>query len=105
MHGDLRSEILREMIVVDGHLNGHVGTNGLDYFSNRDMAWLFLLNYQFVGTTLFCFAIEYSSMNLFYIFGRPLVKRVRPMLSDHCPVCLFVLSLTLVYCGQTDGSR
>jgi len=32
MHGDLRSEVLREMIVVDGHLNGHVGTNGLDLF-------------------------------------------------------------------------
>ena len=26
------------------------------------------------------------------------------MLSDRCPVCLSVLSVTLVYCGQTVGS-
>ena len=25
------------------------------------------------------------------------------MLSDHCPLCLYVLSVTLVYCGQTVG--
>jgi len=25
------------------------------------------------------------------------------MLSDRCLVCLSVLSVTLVYCGQTDG--
>jgi len=25
------------------------------------------------------------------------------MLSDHCPVCLSFLSVTLVYCGQTGG--
>jgi len=31
-------------------------------------------------------------------------KTVRPMLSDRClSVCLSVLSLTLVYCGQTFG--
>ena len=28
---------------------------------------------------------------------------VRPMLSDRCPVCLSVLSVTLVYCCQTVG--
>jgi len=25
------------------------------------------------------------------------------MLSDHCPVCQSVLSVTLLYCGQTVG--
>jgi len=34
-------------------------------------------------------------------------KTVRPTLSDRClsvcPVCLYVLSVTLVYCGQTVG--
>ena len=30
-------------------------------------------------------------------------KTVRPMLSDRCPVCLSVLSVTLVHCGQTVG--
>jgi len=30
-------------------------------------------------------------------------KTVRPMLSDRCPLCLSVLSVTLVYCGQTVG--
>ena len=25
------------------------------------------------------------------------------MLSDHCPVCLYCLSVTLVYCDQTIG--
>ena len=28
---------------------------------------------------------------------------VRPMLRERCPVCLSVLSVTLVYCGQTVG--
>jgi len=30
-------------------------------------------------------------------------KKDRPMLSVCCPVCLSVLSVTLVYCGQTAG--
>ena len=30
-------------------------------------------------------------------------KTVRPMLSDRCPVCLSILSVTLVHCGQTVG--
>ena len=30
-------------------------------------------------------------------------KMVCPMLSHHCPVCLSVLSVTLVQCGQTVG--
>jgi len=34
------------------------------------------------------------------IFGRLLQVTFRPMLWDHCPVCL---SVTLVYCGQTVG--
>ena len=40
------------------------------------------------------------------ILGRPFVKRfaqLRRMLSDRCPVYLSVLSVTLVYCGQTVG--
>jgi len=44
------------------------------------------------------------------VFRRPLCKMVRPMISDRFPVCLSllfcpVLSVTLVYCGQTDGSK
>jgi len=35
------------------------------------------------------------------ISGRTFVETVRPMLSDRCPICLSVLSVTLVYCGQT----
>jgi len=34
------------------------------------------------------------------LFGRTFVKRVLPMLPDRC---LSVLSVTLVYCGQTAG--
>jgi len=37
---------------------------------------------------------------LLYVSGRPLQVAVRPMLSDRCP---HVLSVTLVYCGQTCG--
>jgi len=35
-------------------------------------------------------------------FWATVCKTVRPMLSVRCPVCL-VLSVTLVYCGQTVG--
>jgi len=34
-------------------------------------------------------------------FWSTVCKRVRPVLSDHCMSCLSVLSVTLVYCGQT----
>jgi len=39
------------------------------------------------------------------IFGRPLCKTIRPVLPDRCPVlsCLSVLSVMLMYCGQTVG--
>jgi len=36
-------------------------------------------------------------------FWATICKTVRPMLSVRCPVCLSVLSVTLVYCGQTVG--
>jgi len=46
-------------------------------------------------------------------FWATVCKTVRPMLSDRCPLCLSVclsvchvcpvLSITLVYCGQTVG--
>jgi len=36
-------------------------------------------------------------------FGVTVCKTVCPMLLDRCPVCLSVLSVTLVYCGQTVG--
>jgi len=42
----------------------------------------------------------------FINFGATVCKTVRPMLSDRClscPVCLSVLSVTSVYCGQTVG--
>ena len=38
------------------------------------------------------------------LFWSTVCKTVRPMLSDHCPVCLSVcLSVTFVHCGQTVG--
>jgi len=36
-------------------------------------------------------------------FWATICKTVRPVLSVRCPVCLSVLSVTLVYCGQTVG--
>jgi len=39
---------------------------------------------------------DYSTVLL--VFGRPFVKRVRPVLSDRCP-----LSVMLVYCGEIVG--
>ena len=37
-------------------------------------------------------------------FGATVCKTVRPMLSDRClSVCQSVLSVTLMYCGQTVG--
>jgi len=36
-------------------------------------------------------------------FGATVCKTVRPMLSDRCPVCLSVLSVTLMCCGQKVG--
>jgi len=37
-------------------------------------------------------------------FWATVCKTVRPMLSDRCLSCLSVLSVTLVYCGQTVGT-
>jgi len=37
------------------------------------------------------------------LFWTTIYKTVRPMLLDHCPVCLSVLSVKLVHCGQTVG--
>ena len=37
-------------------------------------------------------------------FWVTICKTVHPMLSDYCSVCLSVLSVMLVYCGQTVGS-
>ena len=47
--------------------------------------------------------VNFVRRNFFIIFGRPFVKRFalyRPMLLDRC---LSVLSVTLMYCGQTVG--
>jgi len=43
------------------------------------------------------------NQTVFRFFGRPFVKTVRPMLSDHCLSCLVLscMSVTLAYCGQT----
>jgi len=45
---------------------------------------------------------RYNVLNtlMFKYFGRRFVKTVRPILSDRCLSCV-VLSVTLVYCGQT----
>ena len=45
----------------------------------------------------FCYIVHCSSM----LFGRPFVKRF--VLCCWTVVCLSVLSVTLVYCGQTVG--
>jgi len=37
------------------------------------------------------------------IFWATVCKTVRPRLSDRCLSCLIVLSVTLLYCGQTVG--
>ena len=48
-----------------------------------------------------------ASITLYFratlVFCTTVCKTVRPMSSDRCPVCLSVLSATLVYCGQTGG--
>jgi len=44
-----------------------------------------------------------ASNHLTWHFWATVCKTVRPTLSDRCPVCLSVLSVTLVYCGQTVG--
>jgi len=46
-------------------------------------------------------ATAYSEVNV--NASSRLLKMVRPMLSDHCPVCLSCLSVTFVHCGQTVG--
>jgi len=38
-----------------------------------------------------------------FSFWATVCKTVRAMLSDRCHVCLSVLSVTLVHCGQTVG--
>ena len=47
---------------------------------------------------------SFSRFIMFTVFGRPFVKRFalryRTVI---CPVCLSLLSVTLVYCGQTVG--
>ena len=52
-----------------------------------------------------CRYVEINHLSLYY--WATVCKTVRPMLSDRClsvcPVCLSVLSVTLVYCGQTVG--
>jgi len=48
-------------------------------------------------------AQRYGTIHATSVFGATVYKTVRHMLSDHCPVCLSVLSVTLVYCGQTVG--
>ena len=45
---------------------------------------------------------KYITVTLFG-FWATVCKTVRPMLSDRYPVCLSVLSVTLVYCGQMVG--
>jgi len=42
-------------------------------------------------------------LTLCLVFGRPFVKRFRPMLSDRCLSVCPVLSVTLLYCRQTVG--
>ena len=47
-----------------------------------------------------CALQSFMCLLLLCVSGRPLQVAVRPMLSDRCP---HVLSVTLVYCGQTCG--
>ena len=45
----------------------------------------------------------WSSQQLLSSGWATVCKTVRPMLSDRCPVCLSVLCVTVVYCGQRVG--
>jgi len=45
------------------------------------------------------YMFEYTAAD--FSFWATICKTVRPMLSDHCPICLS--SIMLVYCGQTAG--
>jgi len=40
---------------------------------------------------------------ILFCFWSPIRKMVHPVLLDHCLICLSVLSVTLLYCGQTAG--
>ena len=46
-------------------------------------------------------AQDLDSINQSTLYWATVCKTVRPMLCDHFPVCLSVLSVTMVYCGQT----
>jgi len=48
---------------------------------------------------------EFGWLMVLGLNGRPLQVTVRPMLRDRCPVCMFRMSVTLVYCAKRlDGS-
>jgi len=49
-----------------------------------------------------CLILKLSFLDNVHIIGRPFVKR-SALLSYRCSVCLSVLSVTLVYCGQMVG--
>ena len=49
------------------------------------------------------YEIESECCRILTIFWATVCKTVRPRLSDRCLSCLIVLSVTLVYCGQTVG--
>ena len=62
----------------------------LDLFSDEFLTGIQLLDFHFYPVLSF--------------FGRPFVKRFALCCQTlACPVCLSVLSVTLVYCGQTVG--
>jgi len=61
---------------------------------------LLVSRYHTVSSELYKFLFSVY----FFYFWATVCKTVRPMLvSDRCPVCLSVLSVMLVYCGQTAG--
>ena len=70
-----------------------------------DKLMLGLINYQREGgdgSAQYRRSVIYNSP-FFWHFWATVCKTVRPMLSVDSPVCLSILSVTLVYCGQTVG--
>jgi len=54
-------------------------------------------------STLHRFATQQYYFFVFFLGGGTVCKMVCPILLDRCPSTLSVLSVTLVYCGQTVG--
>jgi len=75
---------------------GHIVLNAVPALRKRGTAAPLFSAYVYCGHGRQSQRLLSSCIN-----GR--LKTVRPVLSGRCPVCLSVLSVTLVYCGPTVG--